>query len=468
MATRTIADVLPPRYTSVVLLARGGMGEIYEACDTALGRSVAVKVLAEGYANDPALRWRFTREALAAARLSNHAHTVTIFDVGEWQERPYIVMELVCGGTLADRRRPGGAEVGDVLRWLDGAASALDAAHGRGVVHRDVKPANLLLTPQGEVRVADFGIASAAGLTSFTETGTVLGTFGYLAPEQAAGRTAGPEADRYALAVVAYELLSGRRPFEHETGTAEALAAGREPVPPISQLRPDLPRRLDAVFERALARKPAGRYPSCAAFVGELRLAFADDVDATHVRTPPAPPPPEPAVHRRGPSRLPLALALLLVLGAAGALAAVLLTRDDGRPTTPRAVVRTITAQGKTVTVTAPAHTTTAKPPVTTTTTPPAVAASSSSGASLNDAGYSRMRAGDYRGALPLLQQAVSRLSGTGSLAEAYASYNLAFTRFALGTCNGVLGLLDRSQAVQGHRSEIDSLRRQAEAKCGA
>src|SRR5262245_4453628 len=277
MATRTVADVLPPRYTSVRPLARGGMGEIYEACDTALGRTVAVKVLAEGYAHDPALRSRFKHEALAAARLSNDVHTITIFDVGEWHERPYIVMELVRGGTIADRRRAGGADVGEALRWIEGAASALDAAHERGVVHRDVKPANLLLTPDGDVRVADFGIASAAGLTSVTETGTVLGTFGYLAPEQAAGRPAGPESDRYALAVVAYELLSGRRPFEHETGAAEALAAAREPVPPISQLRPELPRRLDPVFERGLAKEPAERYRSCAAFVGVLRRAFADE-----------------------------------------------------------------------------------------------------------------------------------------------------------------------------------------------
>ena len=220
MATRTLEDVLPPRYTSVEPLARGGMGEIYEARDTALGRDVAVKVLAESYSHDVALRARFTREALAAARLSSEAHTVTIFDVGEWNERPYIVMELVRGGTVADRRDSRGADVGETLRWLEQAGTALDAAHASGVVHRDVKPANLLLTSDGDVRVADFGIASAAGLTALTETGSVLGTFGYLAPEQAAGATAGPAADRYALAVVAYELLAGRRPFEGEPAPA--------------------------------------------------------------------------------------------------------------------------------------------------------------------------------------------------------------------------------------------------------
>jgi serine/threonine-protein kinase len=306
--------------------------------------------------------------------------------------------------------------------------------------------------------VADFGIASAAGLTALTETGSVLGTFGYLAPEQAAGTTAGPAADRYALGVVAYELLAGRRPFEGDTGAGEALAAGRDPVPPISQLRHGLPSRLDAVFERALAKDPAERHSSCAELVGDLRRAFADDAEPTRVRTAP------PAQHvsaRRG-GFLPWAIAVVLLAGA-GVAAAVLLTRGDGgRPAPPRSAVRTITAQGSTVTVTASAPTTAPRAP----TTAPA-SASSASGSSLNDSGYRRMQAGDYRGALPLLVQAVERLQGSGSLSEAYASYNLAFTRFALGSCDGVLALLDRSQAVQGHRSEIDSLRRRAQPKCG-
>jgi serine/threonine protein kinase len=459
MTSRAAANVVPPRYTSVEAVARGGMGEIFKACDSALGRDVAVKVLADDYARDPALRARFTREALAAARLSHDPHTVTIFDVGEWNERPYIVMEYVAGGTIADRLRDGGYDPGESLRWLEQAAAALDAAHAKGVVHRDVKPANLLLTLGGDVRVADFGIASAAGLTSVTETGSVLGTLGYLAPEQAVGRSAGPAADRYSLAVVAYELLAGRRPFRHATGAAEALAAGREPVPPISAQRPELPPGLDPVFERALAKDPTARYASCAELVGDLRRAFADAAGATRSWTPPTPPAPK---RRETPLRLlPWAVALAVLAGA-GIGAAVMLTRDDGDPRSAARTppVKTITAKGSTVTVTAPAPTTPPPPPP----PPPPQVAASSAGVALNDQGYRRMRAGDFRGALVPLEQAVRRLEGSGALAEAYANYNLAFTRFALGRCDGVLALLDRSEAIQGHRDEIDALRRQARA----
>ena len=469
MAIRIGEDVLPPRYTSVEPLARGGMGEIYTATDDALGRTVAVKVLSEGYARDEALRARFTREALAAARLSHEPHTVTIFDVGEWHDRPYIVMEHVAGGTIADRLDGRGHDVGEALRWLDDTAAALDAAHANGVVHRDVKPANLLLTRESDVRVADFGIASAAGLSSLTETGSILGTLGYLAPEQAMGDTVGPPADRYSLAVVAYELLAGRRPFQDVTGPAEALAARTRPIPPITEQRPSLPRELDAVFARALAQDPQARYGSCAEFVAELRKAFVDAAAPTQHWAPPTPPPTAShAIRRRrsGPNPLLWLLALALV-GAAGVAAAVLLAGgDDGpRKAARPAAVKTITAQGSTVTVTAPAPTTTSAPARTAPGTTAAVS-SGASGSALNDAGYSAMRRGDYRGALPLLESAVQKLSGAASLAEAYALYNLATTRFALGSCDGVLAMLDRSQQIQGHRNEIDALRRQAQARC--
>ncbi|HZB23524.1 MAG TPA: serine/threonine-protein kinase, partial [Gaiellaceae bacterium] len=176
-------QILPPRYRDARQVGRGGMGEIYRATDDSLGRDVAVKLLSEHYAQDENVRERFTREALAAARLSGRPNVVTIFDVGDWHGRPYIVMEYLGGGSLGDVvSRNGAVAVGQTIRWLEQAATALDAAHGEGIVHRDVKPANLLLDVDGNVHVADFGVASAAGLDSLTKTGTVLGTAGYLSP----------------------------------------------------------------------------------------------------------------------------------------------------------------------------------------------------------------------------------------------------------------------------------------------
>ena len=152
-----------------------------------------------------------------------------------------------------------------MLAWLDEAGAALDAAHDHGVVHRDVKPGNLLLAGDGTVRVADFGVASAAGLDSLTMTGTILGTAGYLAPEQARGEPTTPATDLYALAVVAFELLTGQRPFQADNPTAEAAAHVHAEVPAVSE-RSDLPRELDPIFRRALAKDPSERYPSLGGF----------------------------------------------------------------------------------------------------------------------------------------------------------------------------------------------------------
>src|SRR5438552_2793072 len=236
------------------------MGDIYRATDSTLGRAVAVKVLAERYAEDDAVRSRFTREALAAARLSGQPNTVTIFDVGEHNERPYIVMEYLSGGSLDETlRRDGGQSPEQVFAWLGQAARALDAAHAKGIVHRDVKPANLMLDREGSVHVADFGIASATGMDALTMTGTVLGTAGYLAPEQAQGERATPASDRYALAVLAFELLTGSRPYGSDSTPAEAAAHVHAPIPSVAERRHELPRELDPVFERALATEPGTR-----------------------------------------------------------------------------------------------------------------------------------------------------------------------------------------------------------------
>jgi serine/threonine-protein kinase len=466
-----MTDILPPRYRNPELIGRGGMGDIYRATDSVLGRDVAIKILADRYSQDGSVRERFTREALSAAQLSGEPNTVTIFDVGEHAERPYIVMEYLGGGSLDDVVKAGGAQAPQqVFTWLEQAGQALDAAHEHGIVHRDVKPGNLLLDREGNVHVADFGIASATGMDSLTMTGTVLGTAGYLSPEQAQGDRATPASDRYALAVVAFELLTGTRPYSSESPTAEAAAHVNAPIPSVAD-RSGLPHELDGVFEHALAKDPAQRFQTDGEFVAALRGAFADAAGQTRelaavppppptARTSPLPPPPG-----RSTGAWPLLIGLLALGAVAGALLAYFLTRDDnGSSTTPTTVVtrvQTVTTQGQIRTVEKPVTVTTA--PATTAAAPPA---SGQSGTALNDAGFRKMQAGDYAGALPLLERAVQKLAGTGSLAEAYASYNLAYTRFQLGNCDGVLELLDRSEAIQGHRSEIDRLRAQAEENC--
>jgi eukaryotic-like serine/threonine-protein kinase len=452
-------DILPARYRGPQPIGRGGMGDIYRATDSLLGRAVAIKILAERYAQDEALGRRFTREALAAARLSGQPNIVTIFDVGEHNERPYIVMEYLGGGSLDDVLREGGAQAPEqAFTWLEQTAHALDAAHAAGVVHRDVKPANLLLDRERNVHVADFGIASAAGMDSLTMTGTVLGTAGYLSPEQAQGERATPASDRYALAIVAYELLTRSRPFEADSATAEAAAHVNAPIPSVSAAT-GLPRELDAVFERGLAKDPARRFATGADFVAALRAALADAAGSTRQLWPVAAAPlPATRMRVHGTTR-PL-LAALLVLGAvAGALLAYALTRGGTGPTRTKIVTHTqrVTTRGQV---------TTFEKPVTVTTSPSVPAGSAASGAALNNAGFARMRAGDYAGALSLLEQAVQKLDGTHSLDEAYADYNLAYTRYRLGNCDGVKELLDRSKSIQGHRSEIDRLRHQVEKTC--
>ena len=446
-------DVLPPRYRDPERIARGGMGVIYRAEDGLLGRTVAVKVLAEPYADDDGIRRRFTHEALAAARLSNAPNTITIFDVGEHEGRPYIVMEYLVGGSLADHVTAQGAQPpGRALDWLEQAAAALDAAHAQNIVHRDVKPANLLLDDEGRVRVADFGVASAAGLDSFTAAGTVLGTAGYLAPEQARGERAGPSSDCYALAVVAFELLTGARPFERDSTAAEAAAHVNAPVPSATALNPELPRALEGVFGRALAKEPTSRYESCAELVAAVREAFGSAAGATIV---------QPAPTRR---RLPLGLGLLAAVAAAlagVALGLSLLGDEEPRARAneqgPRTVRETVTLEATTIVQTV----TTAPPPTTTAQAPEEPTASPSE---LNDEGFQLMQAGEFEAALPLLEQAVAARSG--DLTEAYASYNLAFTRLSLGRCDGVLELLARSEELQGERKEISRLRREAERAC--
>src|SRR3954471_18480532 len=268
---------LPDRYRVVRHLANGGMASVWEAHDELLDRDVAVKLLATHLGEDERARRRFQREARAAAGLSHHPNVVTIYDVGEHSRRVFMVMEIMRGGTLGDRLKSREHVAHEkALRWLHEAAAALDTAHDAGVVHRDIKPGNLLLDERERLAVADFGIARVAWEDQLTLTGQVLGTAAYLSPEQAMGETASAASDRYALAVVAYELLTSTRPFEAEHFAAQARAHVEDPVPPASSRAVvDLSPAVDAVLERGLAKEPADRWKSAEEFVDALERTLA-------------------------------------------------------------------------------------------------------------------------------------------------------------------------------------------------
>jgi serine/threonine-protein kinase len=429
------------------------MGEVYRATDSVLSRTVAVKLLSERYATQDDARARFRREATAAARLSSAPNVVTVFDVAEHRGRPLIVMEYLEGGSVHDRIREGSRVPREqALRWLEQAADALDRAHANGVVHRDVKPANLLLDRDGNVHVSDFGIASTTGDDTLTAPGTVLGTAGYLSPEQARGEPATAASDRYALGVVAFELLTGRRPFSGDTPTTEAFAHIHADVPSAVAVDATLPTRVDDVFRRALAKDPAERPADARELVDELRTALAvNDGPAPTLVLPAVP---TRAVHttRRRPNAALAAVAATVLLTGGFVVAALVAARDDGAPQ----AAREPQSRGTTSTTD---RTSTAE----TTTTADTV-----DGVALNVEGFELMQAGEYAAALPLLRAAVVDLNGSGLLDEAYASYNLAFARFATGRCDGVVALLDRSERIQGEREEIDALRQEWEERCAS
>ena len=252
------------------------MAGVWEAQDELLGRAVAVKVLAQHLSDDDRARKRFEREARAAAGLSSHPNVVTIYDVAEHEGRAFMVMELMRGGSLADvLRRDEEISHKRALRWLREAASGLDAAHAAGVVHRDVKPANLLLDDHDRLGIGDFGIARLAWEEQVTQTGQVLGTAAYLAPEQAMGEPATAASDRYALSVVAFELLTGEKPFNAEHFAAQARAHVEDDPPRASELNPDLTDRVDAVIDRGMAKDPDDRWESAAEFVERLDESLA-------------------------------------------------------------------------------------------------------------------------------------------------------------------------------------------------
>jgi eukaryotic-like serine/threonine-protein kinase len=458
---------LPSRYAGARLIGHGGMGDIYLAEDTVLGRQVAVKVLDERFAKDPDVTKRFTREALAAAKLSGHHNIVTIFDVDECDGRPMIVMEYLPGGTVAERAREGRVDRDEALAWLEQTAAALDDAHQAGIVHRDVKPANLLLDERNEVHVGDFGIARIADEpgAGMTVAGTVLGTAGYLSPEQARGEPATHASDIYGLGVVAYELLTGGRPFEGGSSTEEAAAHIHQRVPPASERGVGLPSSVDRVFDRVLAKEGAHRYRSARELVEDLRASLEPEDEPTRIRAAAVPYSGNRARRERRRSIVPVLLGSLALAGlATGGLVAAVMTRNDDPG--PSVVTENVTrTQGGTrvtteVTVTEQAPTTA---PATATAGDGGGKLSDDEAKELTDEATALIRQGDYTSALPLAERAYKSLRGSGDIYEAYAAYNAGKSLIELGDCKKGLKYLDASEAIQGSRSEI----REARALCG-
>jgi eukaryotic-like serine/threonine-protein kinase len=335
-----VGELIGGRYELEEHVGSGGMSRVYRAHDRLLERTVALKILHEHYSQDEEYVERFRREARAVAQIA-HPNVVTVIDRGEHEGRQFIVFEYVDGENLKQLvAREGPLPAKQVIELGLQVASALASAHDRGVVHRDVKPQNVILSEDGMPKVTDFGIARSADIESVTLTGTVMGTSEYLPPEQARGEPVDVRSDVYSLGTILYELCTGRVPFPGENPVSVAMRHLHEPVPSVRDRRPDIPSRLDAAIRRAMAKDPAERFGSMPELIAELEacLRSLGDGDETIVL-----PPAVRARRRRergrrsGARRFVRALALsllalLLVAGAAvGAFAlAGLFDSSDG------------------------------------------------------------------------------------------------------------------------------------------
>ncbi|MEX1172606.1 MAG: Stk1 family PASTA domain-containing Ser/Thr kinase, partial [Chloroflexota bacterium] len=280
--------ILGGRYEVIAAIGQGGMATIYRAMDTQLGREVAVKLLRPEYLRDPDFGSRFRQEAQNAASLS-HPNVVTVYDYGEDPSGPFIVMEYVDGEDLATiMRRTGPLPPAQASRIAAAVARALAAAHGRGIIHRDVKPGNVLIGRDGRVKVVDFGIARAIAEAQMTLPGTTLGSVHYFSPEQARGETTTESSDIFALGIVLYEMLTGGRPWEGDSAASVALARLTGPVPDPAVVRPSIPPALAAVARTAMAQAPEDRYPSAGAMADALDAALAAGPTSTATRVPAA------------------------------------------------------------------------------------------------------------------------------------------------------------------------------------
>jgi serine/threonine-protein kinase len=519
---------LPERYRVTRHIASGGMASVWEVEDLLLGRVVAVKVLGAQYAADRGARARFAREARTAARACDHPHIATIYDIGEHGEDAFIVMEYFSGGTVADQlraARAGGRRVPreSALRWLREAAAGLDHAHAAGIVHRDVKPANLLLDGQERLAVGDFGIARLADDTPMTQTGQLLGTAAYLSPEQAHGRPATAASDRYAFAVVAYELLTGTRPFAGGPPTAQVRQHAEAQPLRASEAAPGLPTAIDRVFACGLAKDPGERPASAAKLVDEIERALrpAQQTERTKRLTPivptpvpaepgiaPAPVPAEPVIARGRPRETPpvpphtppppkapapepaprspspaaaahdgpppdrrrisplVPIGIVAAIVGAGLAIALGNPGDNGRQaasTTPKTTTQGTRERTQTQTTPAAATPAAEEPPSTQTQTQTAAAPAAPAGdpATLNDKGHTLNEQGRYAEAVALLQASVDGYRRVGRTKELNYAYALYNLGLALNRSGSPAAAVEVLEERLKYRDQLDDVRRE-------
>ena len=334
-------ELIAERYELEAIVGTGGMSTVYRAHDQLLERKVALKVLHPHYADDEEYVERFRREARAVAKLS-HPHIVTVIDRGEDDGQQYIVFEYVDGENLKQLvQRTGPLPTRRAIELAIEIADALAFAHENGLVHRDVKPQNVLLTPDGDAKVTDFGIARSLEVEhGMTQTGTVLGTSNYLSPEQAGGKPTTTSTDVYSLGVVVYELLTGEVPFPGENFVAIAMKHINDPPPDLLEQRPDVPLRLAAAVERAMEKDPARRFATMDLFAAELRQCLGDldepDAERTFIAQSPVLRKSRPHRARAARSRVPLYVVVALV--AIAAIVAGILALGGSKGKAPSAV----------------------------------------------------------------------------------------------------------------------------------
>src|SRR6476619_4474901 len=312
-----VGELIAGRYELEERVGSGGMSNVCRAHDRLLERTVALKILHEQFTRDEDYVERFRREARAVAQLA-HPNIVTVIDRGEQDGRQFLVFEYIHGQNLKELSAGGPLDVREAIGLALQVARALSFAHERGLVHRDVKPQNVLLSEDGQAKVTDFGIARSLDVHGVTQTGTVLGTSDYIAPEQARGQKVDPKTDIYSLGAVLYELLTGEVPYAGENFVAVAMRHVNEPPPSVLDRRPDCPLRLDLAIQRAMAKDPEERFASMDEFCTELEECLAElDGRGDEGATMSVPPPPrQQSAKQRRERRVPWMPILLVLLAA--------------------------------------------------------------------------------------------------------------------------------------------------------